>query len=387
MMREKIAGITIKHAFILCLFVILISSACATQPASPIINLVTPSPTLQDTRTSLSFTASPSRTPTRQIFSATLSPSPSSPSITTLLFTGVIVPARCVQAAIDKAENVDYPYDAVRPYIQKADLAIGTFNATMSDIAPHTGCVSTYVLVGSPENADALARAGFDAMSVATNHIKDCGVTTCGDQAFFDTLDNLHRVGIQTVGAGKNEDEALQPLFFNIHGVRFAILSQGQIEQGGVYAAQNKAGIAHLTKENIQKLMRIARKEADVVIFMPHWGPEDSAIPNWIQRNLAHMIVDEGADIVVGNHTHVVQGYQKINGSWVFYGLGNFLFDQWQRDHQQGVMLLMRFQGAKLLDFQWIPTHVDKSGRIYLADQAESAEIMQRIEQASLDLR
>ncbi|MGB9521905.1 MAG: CapA family protein, partial [Anaerolineales bacterium] len=312
---------------------------------------------------------------------------PTTPPLTTLLFTGVIVPARCVQAALDKAENVDYPYDEVRSFIQNANLAIGTFNATMSDIAPHTGCVSTYVLVGSPGNADALARAGFDAMSVATNHIKDCGLTTCGDQAFFDTLENLHRVGIQTVGAGKNADEALEALLFNIHGVRFAILSQGQIEQGGVYATNKKAGIAPLTEENIHNAIQAARKEADVVIFMPHWGPEDSAIPNWIQRNLAHIIVAEGADLVVGNHTHVVQGYQKINETWVFYGLGNFLFDQWQRDHQQGVMLLIRFQGTQMIDFQWIPIHVDKSGRIHLADATESAEILQRIENASKNLR
>ncbi|MGB9591521.1 MAG: CapA family protein, partial [Candidatus Kryptoniota bacterium] len=314
-------------------------------------------------------------------------PSPTLPSITTLLFSGVIVPARCVQAALDRSNDYDYPYGEVRDIIQQADLAVGTFNATMSEVAPHTGCVATYVLVGSPANADALAQAGFDAMSIATNHIKDCGLTNCGDRAFLDTLDNLHRVGIQTVGAGKNVVEALQPLYFNIHGVRFGILSQGQIEQGGVYATAEKAGIAPLTKENIHNAIQAARGEADVVIFMPHWGPEDSATPNWIQRNLAHIIVDEGADVVIGNHTHVVQGYQQINGSWVFYGLGNFLFDQWQRDHQQGVMLLIRFQGTKMLDFQWIPTHVDKSGRIHLADATEAAEILQRIESASKNLR
>jgi len=101
-----------------------------------------------------------------------------------------------VQAAIDASGNPDLPYEEVSALITQADLAVGTLNATISDYPPHTGCVPTYVLVGSAANADALARAGFDVMSVATNHIKNCGLTNCGDRAFLDTLDNLRRVEI-----------------------------------------------------------------------------------------------------------------------------------------------------------------------------------------------
>jgi len=138
-------------------------------------------------------TASPSPYPTLTP-AATPTIMPTQPITTTLLFTGVIVPARCVQAAIDVNGNPDYPYEEVSEMIRKADLAVGTLNATISDYPPHTGCRPTYVLVGSANNADALARAGFDAMSVATNHIKNCGLTTCGDRAFFDTLENLQKI-------------------------------------------------------------------------------------------------------------------------------------------------------------------------------------------------
>ncbi|RCK72955.1 MAG: putative enzyme of poly-gamma-glutamate biosynthesis (capsule formation) [Anaerolineae bacterium] len=304
-----------------------------------------------------------------------------------MLFTGNIVPARCVQAAIDASQNYDYPYEEVRSIIQAADFAIGTFNATLSEIAPRTGCVRTYVLVGDPQNADALARAGFDAMSVATNHIKDCGITSCGDQAFFETLENFRRVGILTVGAGKNEAEALQPIVLTANNVRFGIVSLGQLEQGGVFAEAEKAGIARLTDANIEQAIQLARQISDIVIFMPHWGPEDQATPTWIQRQLAQKIVAAGADLVVGNHTHVVQGYQMLNGVWVFYGLGNFVFDQDLNDHQQGVILLVRYQGTQLLDFEFIPTHVDEDGRVHLAEATEAMEILQRIELASQNLR
>jgi poly-gamma-glutamate synthesis protein (capsule biosynthesis protein) len=298
----------------------------------------------------------------------------------------VIVPARCVQAALDARQDPFYPYEEVQAVISGADLAVGTLNATISDYPPHTGCISSYVLVGSAANADALAQAGFDVMSVATNHIKNCGLSGCGDRAFFDTLDNLKRVGILAVGAGKSHAEAMQPVVVTLNGVRYGIVSLGQIEPLA-FAGPESPGIAVLTPENLRQAIAAAREVSDVIIAMPHWGPEDVPTPNYIQRNLAKDLVAAGADLVVGNHTHVVQAIQEIDGVPVFYGLGNFVFDQRLRDHQQGVILLVRFQGAKYLGYELIPTHVDRDGRVHLASPDEAAEILERIRQASAQLR
>jgi poly-gamma-glutamate synthesis protein (capsule biosynthesis protein) len=314
---------------------------------------------------------------------ATFTPTDTSPPTTTLLFTGVIVPARCVQAAIDEAEDSDYLYDEVREMINQADLAVGTLNATISDYPPRTGCVPTYILVGGSENADALARAGFDLMSVATNHIKNCGLSNCGDQAFFDTLENLNRVGIIPVGAGQDLQEAMEPVVIEKNGVRFGFVSLGQLEPN-VFAADDTPGIAVLDEENLRAAIDAAKQVSDVVIVLPHWGPEDVPNPNWSQRDLARIAVDAGADLVVGNHTHVVQAIETVGEVNVFYGLGNFVFDQnWARDHQQGVILLVTFQGTKLVDYQLIPTHVDFDGRVHIADPEEAEEILLRIQEAS----
>jgi poly-gamma-glutamate capsule biosynthesis protein CapA/YwtB (metallophosphatase superfamily) len=363
----------------------------AVQSTVSFMVLPTSAPELIQATATATSTLAPTRlAPTAThtaIPSPTVSPSPTAIPVTTLLFTGVIVPARCVQAQIDASGDTDYLYDEVRDVIKTADLAVGTFNATMSDIPPHTGCVPTYILVGSPGNADALQRAGFDVMSVATNHIKDCGLTTCGDRAFFDTLDNLKRVGILAVGAGNNLEEAMQPVVVTLNGVRFGIVSLGQIEQGGVYATADKPGIAVLTEENIRAAIQATRQVSDVVIAMPHWGPEDVAVPNWIQRNLAHTIVEAGADVVVGNHTHVVQGIQEIDGIPVFYGLGNFVFDQWRRTHQQSVILKITFEGTRYTGYELVPTHVDGDGRVHLAAADEAAEILEWVRQASQGLK
>ena len=376
-------------SFIIGIFIFACKPTAAPTPTgfTPQVNL---DPTKVPTRTYTPFlpqqttqapatpTLIPTFTPT---FTATLPPR------ITLLFTGVIVPARCVQAAIDARGDHHYLYDEVRHLIQAADLAVGTLNATISDYPPRTGCVVTYVLVGGSQNADALAEAGFDVMSVATNHIKNCGIGDCGNRAFFDTLDNLRRVGIIPVGAGENLAQAMQPVVITIGGVRFGIVSLGMVEPMA-FASQEEPGIAVLDDENLAAAIQSARQVADVVIAMPHWGPEDSPDPNEFQLHFAQTIVDAGADLVVGNHTHVVQAIQQIKGVDVFYGLGNFVFDQnWDLAHQQGVILQVTFEGSKYVGSELIPIHVDFDGTVHLADDEEARQILARIEQASDKLK
>lgn len=352
-----------------------------TQPpsASPAIHL-TASPTLQHLAAPC---ASPSSTPPPP--TATDEVTPTAPPITTLLFTGVIVPARCVQATLDENGNPDYLYEEVRHLISGADLAVGVLNATMSDRVAQTGCARTFQLVGRANNAGAAQRAGFDLMSVASNHIKDCGkMKSWCDFALLDTLDNLQRAGIQTVGAGSDLAEALQPVVFTINGVRFGFVSLGDRKMDqNIFAGPDNPGIANLTPENLQQAMSQVRKMADVVIALPHWGSEYNSIPSMLQRQQAGELIEAGADLIVGNHTHVVQAIDEMAGIPVFFGLGNFVFDQDLREQRQGVILLVKFQGTKYLGYELIPTRVYPDGRVHIAVPAEATEVMERIQFAS----
>ncbi len=313
-------------------------------------------------------------------------PTSTPPAQITLLFTGVVVPARCVQSAIDARGDATYVYDDVRETISNTDLAVGTLNTTFSDLSEHTGCIFTYVLVSDSRSAVAAAEAGFDVMSVATNHIMNCSGASCGDnynRAFFDTLDNLRLNNILPVGAGTNLAEAMQPVVVEVKGVRFGIVSLGMVDAMR-YAGANSPGIAQLTDENLTDAIAAARQVSDVVIAMPHWGPEDVSAPNSYQLHYAQVAVEAGADVVVGNHTHVVQAIQHINGIDVFYGLGNFVFDQnWDLAHQQGVMLLLHFSGSDYTGYELIPTHGDGDGSVHIAEGEEADSILQRIEEAS----
>jgi poly-gamma-glutamate synthesis protein (capsule biosynthesis protein) len=315
------------------------------------------------------------------------------PAITKLLFSGAIVPGRCVQAAIDERGNADYLYEDVQDLISDADIAVGTLNAALSDYPPHTGCIHTFVLVGSSINADAMANAGFDLMNIATNHIKNCGLSNCGDQAFLDTLENLERVGIQKVGAGKNINEAMAPIVIEKNGVRFGFVALGEIESRA-FASQDIPGIAPLPRdfdtaeENLRNAIQAAREVSDVVIAMPHWGSDYSSVPNYRQLSFDQVAVEAGADLVIGTHPHVIQGMREIDGIPVFYSLGSFIFDQdWSLETQQGIVVVVTFEGKTLLEYEAIPVHIDGDGHVQVAETGEYADILGRFETLSEDLK
>ena len=378
---------------LILLFSLFLLAAC--QPAGAQSPPLAQPPAITATRTPFqpviaSPTVSPSPLPPTPSPSPSPLPSPTAPPRITLLFTGVIVPARCVQAAIDERGDANYVYAEVSELIQSADLAVGTLNATLSDASVHTGCRATYVLVSDARSALAAAQAGFDVMSVATNHIKNCTGPSCeqqGNRAFLETLDNLSTAGILPVGAGANLEQALQPVVVTVQGVRFGIVSLGLVEPLA-FADEDSPGIAELTDANLRTAIAAARQVSDVVIVMPHWGPEDTPNPNEYQLHFAQRAVAAGADLVVGNHTHVVQAVQQIEGIDVFYGLGNFVFDQsWDLAHQQGVILLVTFEGSRYTGYEMLPTHVDGDGTVHLAGPDEAQEVLQRIADASEKLK
>lgn len=367
-----------------------IQAPAITVTERPSIETPSPNPIAEQPTSTATPAAMVAPTPT----STKVAPSPTpEPAITTLLFTGAIVPGRCVQAAIDTQGNADFLYEDVRDLISSADIAVGTLNTALSDYPPHTGCVKTFVLVGSSNNADAMANAGFDVMSVATNHIKNCGLSTCGDRAFLDTMDNLDRVGILPVGAGDNIHLAMQPVVIEKNGVRFGFISLGEVESRA-FADENTPGIAPLpgdfseAEANLRSSINAARAVSDVVIAMPHWGSDYSDTPNYRQLFFDQVAVEAGANLVIGNHPHVIQGMREIEGIPVFYSLGSFVFDQdWSRETQQGIVVIVTFEGTELIDYEVIPVHIEGNGHVFIAESPEAEEILERFQQISDKLK
>jgi poly-gamma-glutamate synthesis protein (capsule biosynthesis protein) len=307
--------------------------------------------------------------------------------ITRLIFTGDIIPARCTYAKIE-ALGGDYtlPFQPLHDLLSGADITVGTLDSSISDVARPIGCTPTFNLAAPAAAAAGLRYAGFDVISHAANHIKDCGNANCGDAAMFETRDRLRAEGIEVAGTGKHLYEARAPVVVRRNGVSFAFLAYDDIATW-YHATDTTAGAAPLDELTIAEDIANARKVAQVVVILPQWGVEYTASPSERQRTVARVAAAAGAGLVVGNHPHWVQAHEQVGETFVAYALGNFLFDQdWSIETQQGALLEVTFTGTRVTATRYIPVRIHDEYQPRLALPPESDAILDRIESASTPL-
>jgi len=163
----------------------------------------------------------------------------------------------------------------------------------------------------------------FDAVALANNHSGDFG-----PQAFAQMLGLLKHNKIGVYGGGMNLSEAHTPWIIERKGVRVAILGYDEFQPRSFEADTDRPGVAWSEDSQVLRDIRAARTvhKTDVVIPVMHWGWEDP-IANDRQRQLARLMIDAGADAVIGGHPHQLQDTERYKGKPIFYSLGNFVFD------------------------------------------------------------
>ena len=351
--------------------------------------------------------ASPTAPPASATVEATATPIPStampipSPTVVptiTLLFTGDINPGRCV-AVISKAHN-DYtrPFLHVAETLREADITVGSLDGSLSDLSPPSRCPEanefqvTLNLIGPTRMAEGFVYAGIDLITVATNHAKDCGTYgwQCNDWTFNDTLATLKSAGILAAGGGENLAAAFKPVIIEKQGVRFGFIGVTEVGDN-TWAADDVPGTAPLSEANLPLVLaaiRNARQEVDVLIVLPQWGHEYHVIPNAKQLRWAPQLIEAGANLVIGNHPHVVQPVEVFAGDdqsgerVVAYALGNFVFDQGPYINKQGVVFEATFEGARLAAWRLRPVHIYGLHQPKWTNETEAQEILDRVAEA-----
>lgn len=252
----------------------------------------------------------------------------------------------------------------VAPLISKVDLAICHLE---TPIAPVGEALSTFPYFGVPsEITQAIADAGFDRCSTASNHAYDRGID--GIDA---TVDALESHGLGQSGMARTADE-IQPRVFTMNGVRVTHLSYTFSYNGLRLPVDQQWRSAVIDSKRILQDAVTARKlGAEIVLVSMHWGTERDSQPNPMQTTIADELTSSGLiDLIVGHHTHVVQPIVKMNGIWVLYGLGNVLSnlptdERWPAKSQDGVIAMVNLtishSGKVSVDPPLIyPTWVDK---------------------------
>ncbi len=208
----------------------------------------------------------------------------------------------------------------------------------------------TFTFRGKPEYASYLLDMGADIVSLANNHASDYGTVS-----LTDSMDVLNGIGMPFVGAGRNLDEAAKAVYFVANGKKIAILSATQIERMENPATKGATDFSPgvfrcLHIDRLLEEIRKAKAVSDFVIVYVHWGTESTDEIDWAQREQGPKIAEAGADLIIGDHPHVLQPIGYCGDVPVIYSLGNFLFNSKAQDTCL-VRAVLNAGGLKSLQF------------------------------------
>ncbi len=203
-------------------------------------------------------------------------------------------------------ENI---FKNVKEKLQASDLVIGNLEGPITNfesIYKDGNILNNYTFTFDPQIASILKEANIEIVSLDNNHIFNFD-----REGLKQTVENLDKVGINYFG--NPDDRSI--LYKEISGIKLAFLSYNQF-----------------IETDIEKLLadiKIADQNSDQVIVFPHWGNEYEYTPTEYDISLAHSFVDSGADLVIGAHPHVIETKEIYQGKYIYYSLGNFVFDQY----------------------------------------------------------
>lgn len=216
-------------------------------------------------------------------------------------------------------------YKEVIPYCKDSDLAIVNLEApvTLNNYNPIKKCGPN--LFVNKNAIEALSFMGFNLVTLANNHIMDYG-----EKGLLDTIKVCSDFGIETVGAGKNLEDASRIYYKRIKDKTLAIINCCEHEFS--IASEHDSGANPLNPIQQYYTITEAKKNADYVLVIVHGGHEHFQLPSPRMINLYHYFIDLGVDTVINHHQHCYSGYELYKGKLIFYGLGNFSFD-WENKY------------------------------------------------------
>ncbi len=236
---------------------------------------------------------------------------------------GDILLSRGLESKIGKF-GADYPFANVSGTLSGADLAFGNLENPLTGKCKKAE--KRYQFQADPSSAKILSNAGFDVLSLANNHSLDCG-----DVGLFQTIQNLTDNNLQAIGVAENTANIQSPVYFEKKGIKIGFLAFTAIRPDLKRSVYPNLAIAD--PKLIARSIAETRKHAAVVVVSFHWGTEYASRPNTEQIELANIAVEAGADVILGHHPHVLQGFSVFQNegskrrSFIAYSLGNFVFD------------------------------------------------------------
>lgn len=263
-----------------------------------------------------------------------------------------------------------------------ADIMMVNHEFACSDRgAPLSG--KTFTFRAKPEAALELERLSVDIVSLANNHVYDYGET-----ALLDTLEILEQCGIPYVGAGRNLEEAKKIVYFQTGEMQIAYVSATQIERSYVYtkeATETAPGVLRTFEPTaFLEVIRKAKETSDFVVVYVHWGTEGTDQFGADQRQLGYQYVDAGADLVIGDHPHCLQGIEFYRGVPIVYSMGNYWFNS---KTQNTGLVEADVSKEGILELRFVPCLQKGCRTALIQDEAGKQQVFRYLEGISVNVK
>ncbi len=302
---------------------------------------------------------------------------PAEPPPVRVVSGGDVMVDRVVEGYIG-SYGADAVLRGIGPQLKKGDAAWVNLESPLSTLgSPTPG--KDYTFEGPPSMAPALAAAGIDLVTLGNNHSVDYGRA-----ALMDTIKRLEKAGVQVVGAGRDDEDAWTAAIVETSGgATIGFLAWSDVLWPG-YRATSTPGVAEGRTDipRMKQSIRALAKEVDYVVVGYHWGLEYEHYPWGAQTSEAHAAIDAGADLVIGHHPHVLQGFETYKGRLIAYSLGDLVFDHYSIATGQTVLVdaVLTPDGVKAT---LVPVYVSSSGIPAVQKGSDATTILSLVRQYS----
>jgi len=240
-----------------------------------------------------------------------------------------------------------------------------------------------YTFRAHPDRVSVLNELGVDIVQLNNNHVYDYG-----KQAMLDTFDTLDGAGIDYFGAGRNLEEAMSPVYYTLDDKVVAFVGASRAEKNKMtpQATEERPGILRCyDTELFLQVIEEADANADFVIAVVHWGTEYSYDLEEVQLTTGKEYLDAGADVIIGGHSHCLQGMEFYDGKPIIYSLGNYWFNDKTLD---SMLIELHFSGndaEQKLEVKMIPA-IQTHATTNWIDEVEQQRIFDFMESISINV-
>lgn len=245
----------------------------------------------------------------------------------------------------------EYPFEHIDTIFQDADIVFANLEAPFGEKGE--AFPKTYSFQVPPDLVNVLLAGRINLVSVGNNHIMDFG-----EESLIETISLLEKNNISFAGAGLNLAQACAPALLNIREKRIAFLSYSLTFPEEFWATDSTAGTCFPYHTFVYDDIKRLKRENNLVIVSCHWGEELRDTPKKYQIELAHKMIDAGADIILGHHPHVVQGIEIYREKLIAYSLGNFIFGSYSKKATESFILKIRWEDEGGSNYEIIPINV-----------------------------